>query len=173
MPTSYNGYTVLKPDSDMLRLWKVPMTGDDRHFRARKGAPGFLLAAFALSFHRMIEPINKGEWDDWGHDYREVRGASVWSCHASGTAIDLNAVDHPLGAVRTFKHAWQYTKLRWLLNVRFRGCIKWGGDFSSRKDEMHFEIIAPMRKCVRVANRIRKHTRVGKTIAKANPPIKY
>lgn len=171
MPTSYNGYSVIEPSqTDRLRTWKVPMKGADRHFTARKGAPGYLLACFALWFHRNIEPINTGEWDDWGYAYRAVRGASSWSCHASGTAIDINAVAHPMGATNTFKGAWQYTKIRWALKVKFRGAIRWGGDFSGRKDEMHFEIVASKTKCRRVAKRLRS-TKVGKRIAAANPPI--
>ncbi|WP_392542088.1 peptidoglycan-binding protein [Oryzobacter telluris] len=74
----------------------------------------------------------------WGHNYREISGSTSLSNHASGTAIDVNAPDHPLGAAGTFTSA-QVAAIRTILN-RCNGVVRWGGDYSGRKDEMHFEI---------------------------------
>ncbi|NHA68932.1 peptidoglycan-binding protein, partial [Phycicoccus flavus] len=74
----------------------------------------------------------------WGHSYREISGSTTLSNHSSGTAIDCNAPDHPLGAVGTFSSA-QVSAIRTIL-TRCNGVVRWGGDYSSRKDEMHFEI---------------------------------
>jgi hypothetical protein len=75
--------------------------------------------------------------DDWGYCYRKVRGTqTVISNHASGTAIDLNATKHLLGAVNTFNKEQDKTIRRL---CRKYG-LKWGGDYRYRKDEMHFEI---------------------------------
>ncbi|MBR7742288.1 peptidoglycan-binding protein [Phycicoccus sp. BSK3Z-2] len=78
----------------------------------------------------------------WGHNYREISGSTNLSNHASGTAIDCNAPDHPLGASGTFTSA-QVSAIRAILS-QCNGVVRWGGDYSSRKDEMHFEInVAP------------------------------
>ncbi len=74
----------------------------------------------------------------WGHSYREISGSTSLSNHASGTAIDVNAPDHPLGASGTFTSV-QVSAIRAIL-TRCNGVVRWGGDYSGRKDEMHFEI---------------------------------
>ena len=58
------------------------------------------------------------------------------SNHASGTAIDLNAVKHPLGQVGTFEAG----KVPMLRALAHKWGLTWGGDYKGRKDEMHFEI---------------------------------
>ena len=77
----------------------------------------------------------------WGHNYREISGSTNLSNHSSGTAIDCNAPDHPLGASGTFTSA-QVAAIRSILSA-CNGVVRWGGDSSGRKDEMHFEINVP------------------------------
>jgi hypothetical protein len=166
MSRSQNGYPVLT--RPQCRVWKMPIKGQHRHFILAPGAPGFLLVHFALWFHDRIQPINVGVWDDWGWAARPIRGSSVISNHASGTAIDLNAVRNPLGRRGGFKYLingktaeW---RIRYRLRVHYKGCIRWGGDYISRADEMHFEIVAPRAKVKRVATRLR-NTKRGKRIS--------
>ena len=59
------------------------------------------------------------------------------SNHASGTAIDLNAIKHPLGAKDTFKPK----QVDALLELTDKYKLRWGGLYRNRKDEMHFEIV--------------------------------
>ncbi|MFM7856491.1 MAG: M15 family metallopeptidase, partial [Flammeovirgaceae bacterium] len=112
------------------------MPGTSRKLRvAQDVAP--LLISFAKDFHNQVEPIDEGQQDDWGYAYREVRGSTlILSNHASGTAIDLNATKHPLGAANTFSDEQSATIRRLCRKYGLR----WGGDYKSRKDEMHFEI---------------------------------
>lgn len=137
MPRSQNGFTVIDPQDTVK--WVIP--GTDRHFILRPGPCGFILAHFALFFHEQVEPLDKERtWDDWGYAKRTVRGSTtVWSNHASGTALDLNAVQHPQGAVGTFDHEQFETFDRRLKAMR--GVIKWGGDFNTVPDEMHWELV--------------------------------
>ena len=96
-----------------------------------------LLVTFAAEFHQHIEPIDEGGLDDWGYCFRQVRGSTdKLSNHASGTAIDLNATKHPLGAAGTFTP--MQTVLIQALSKKYG--LRWGGDYKNRKDEMHFEI---------------------------------
>lgn len=88
-------------------------------------------------FDAEVEPIAVEQ--SWGWAYRAIRGStSGYSNHASGTAIDLNAPRHPLGRRGTFT-AEQVAAIRAILRD-LGGAVRWGGDYASRADEMHFEI---------------------------------
>lgn len=169
MSISQNGYSGIKEyPNEFLEKWVIPVaSGEYRHVILRRGHVGFLLAWLVTWYHENIEPINLGVWDEWGWAFRPVRGSVVLSNHASGTAVDVNATLHPLGVRNTFKYAWQYLEIRWVLLVRLAANIRWGGDYENRADEMHFEIIGDYRSCRRTANRLRK-TKIGKRILEAN-----
>jgi len=96
-----------------------------------------ILVAFCEEFHELVEPIDKGQLDDWGYAFRMTRGSDkVLSNHSSGTAVDLNAIKHPLGKSNTFTKEQRNTIQ--LLLVKYG--LAWGGNYKKRKDEMHFEI---------------------------------
>ena len=96
-----------------------------------------ILVAFCKEFHELVEPIDKGQLDDWGYAFRMTRGSDkVLSNHSSGTAVDLNATKHPLGKSNTFTK--EQTNTIQLLLVKYG--LAWGGNYKRRKDEMHFEI---------------------------------
>ena len=133
--SSYNGYPASK-DPDEIKIKSYPVRGTDRKLRCAESV-GPLLAAFAADFHELIEPIDEGTFDDWGYAFRMVRGSTDrLSCHSSGTAIDLNATKHPLGKAGTFPAE----KIPMLRALAKKYGLKWGGDFKSRPDDMHFEV---------------------------------
>jgi hypothetical protein len=126
--------------------WPVDTTGGQQDRTAvagvtfpngvRKGDVAVVLFYVARRFHAEVEPLKKGSC--WGWFNRAVRGSASISNHASGTAIDLNADSHPLGAVGTF-NSTKRAAIRRILDA-CDGVVRWGGDYSGRKDEMHFEI---------------------------------
>jgi hypothetical protein len=135
MLKSYNGYPASK-DPDEIRITSYLVKGTDRKLKCAESV-GPLLAAFAAEFHELIEPIDAGVFDDWGYAFRMVRGTTdKLSCHSSGTAIDLNATKHPLGKVGTFPAE----KVPMIRALAKKYGLKWGGDYKSRADEMHFEV---------------------------------
>src|SRR4051812_34623402 len=140
-PTSQNGWTVItKSTSAKLVTYKVP--GTAHGLLLRRGDAGVLLVDFANWYNKHVEKLSLYKaGDDYGWSYRKIRGSTTtYSNHASGTAIDLNATRHPLGttAAHSFTAA-QITKIHNRLK-RYSGVIRWGGDYSGRKDPMHFEI---------------------------------
>jgi len=150
MITSQNGY----PANNIAttRVWTIP--GTTRKLRLRSDDCGFLLVNLAAWFDKNIEDIEGGTYDDWGYAERKIRGSSTTlSNHASGTAIDLNSVQHPLGAVNTFTNA-QEAAIRQHLKL-YEGVIRWGGDYRRRKDEMHFEINKSYSEVERIARKLR------------------
>lgn len=121
----------------------------------RKGDVATVLLDLASWIHAHIERIDTGQRDDWGYAERTVRGSSTTlSNHASGTAIDLNALRHPRGRRGTWgtNAALIRSKL-----ATYDGAIRWGEDYRapSLPDGMHFEINASTASVKRVADRIR------------------
>ena len=134
-PNSQNGWTASKDRAEIgIESFAIP--GTSIKLTCNKAvAP--LLVGFAAEFHELIEPIDEGGLDDWGYCYREIRGSStVLSNHSSGTAIDLNSKIHPLGKAGTFPLG----KVPMIRALAKKYGLRWGGDYSGRKDEMHFEI---------------------------------
>lgn len=164
MPTSQNSWPALAANSPLLFTWTVP--GDGTRLRLRHGSAGFLLIHLATRFDRRIEDLTEPQLDDWGYAYRPIRGyVSNLSNHSSATAEDLNATDHPLGT-ETFTRQ-EEAQIHKLLE-RYEGCIRWGGDYRGRKDEMHFELDRDLAACERVARRLIDTPR-GRAILEANP----
>jgi hypothetical protein len=147
--TSQNGWPA--GDAVRLRTWDIP--GTARRIRLADGDAGWLLVDFAAWFHREIEPIDEGQLDDWGYAFRVIRAGVALSNHASGTAIDLNATRHPLGKRGTFRPD-QVAKIRARLRL-YDGCLRWGGDYTGRPDDMHIEINKPAGAVAAVAARLR------------------
>jgi hypothetical protein len=134
MTVSQNGWPA--NNIGLTAVWSIP--GTIRTVRLQHGDAGYLLTHFASWFDHFVEDIESGELDDWGYAERPIRGGTALSNHASGTAIDLNATKHPLGISGTFSLTKQALIRAQLLT--YKGCIRWGADYSGRKDEMHFEI---------------------------------
>lgn len=104
----------------------------------RSDAPGQLLMVVAGRFHREVEPLIDGQC--WGYAYRQIRGASDVSNHASGTAIDCNAPKHPLGTEPTATYSGAQIDAIHRILADAGGVVRWGGSYTGRKDPMHFEI---------------------------------
>lgn len=137
--TSYNGWPV---SSSASAIGVATYTVDNSSVRlqVRSGDVATVLMYVAGRFNREVEALRAGYCGGW--EYRKnVNNPSVWSNHASGTAIDLNWADHPNGAKGTFTGS-EVSAIRAIL--AFCGdVIYWGGDYRGTTDEMHFEIDVP------------------------------
>jgi len=135
MTKSANGWTASKVRAE-IGIESFPIPGTNIKLACAK-AVSPLLVGFAAEFHELIEPIDEGTLDDWGYAYRQVRGSTDnLSNHSSGTAIDLNATQHPLGKAGTFPAE----KVPMIRALAKKYGLLWGGDYRNRKDEMHFEV---------------------------------
>ena len=148
--TSYNGWPASKDQAE-IGVKPYPVKGTTLKIRCAKDA-GELLAAFAAEFNTLIEPIDGGTFDDWAYAYRNVRNSpDKLSCHASGTAIDLNALRHPLTKSGTFPAE----KVPMIKALAKKYGLIWGGaDNWKRKDEMHFEIAITREKAIALAKKL-------------------
>lgn len=104
--------------------------------RIRSGDVTTIFNWLCQQFNDKVEPIKREA--SWGWAYRPIGGTTTVSNHGSGTAMDLNAPEHPQGKAGTFTSS-QLTELRQILN-KLGDVVRWGGDYNNSKDEMHFEI---------------------------------
>lgn len=164
MSQSQNGWPVYAQgnDSDLVAIPKI--IG-----RVRKGDVAWIFTDFVNRFDRTVEDVDAGK-DEWGWAARPVRGyTSIISNHASGTALDINAVQHGIGLEGTFT-AKQEATIRSLMK-RYKGAIRWGGDYDDRKDEMHFEINVTPAKLAQIVNALRNPVTVVPTKAPVKKPV--
>lgn len=180
MRTSVNGWSVVEagktPEttpSGQPRIRQFLLPGNiGLKVWMRDGVAGFLLADLLTTFNRRIEPLRGPTPDDWGYALREIRGAVAddFSNHASGTAVDANALKHPHHSLNTFSRRQQFM-IRFMLKHRYKGLIEWGGDWRpENRDDMHFEIVGTHND-VRHRALALMQTRRGKRILMANPGL--
>ncbi len=178
-PLSANKWPVLYTAPPAIT---VPGTGV--RLRVRPGAVAIVLIEVARRFHEEVESLEMpGPKDEWGWAFRPIRGQqSGYSNHASGTAIDLNATRHPRKAKQTFTPE-QIGKVRRILAAMQdkdteRRVVRWGEDYHTTVDGMHFEIDAGEAAVGRVAARILQKREEARQAAldaatgKTKPPVK-
>lgn len=147
---SQNGWTC--PGRSVIATYTVP--GTTLRIPLRKGDVSVILLDFLARYHREVESLYHNPQDLWGYADRTVRGSSTTvSNHASGTAADHRAVDHPLGKRGTFTAAEVHALNRIL--AFYEGVLRHGKDYTGRADEMHVEINAGAAAVKRVADKVR------------------
>jgi hypothetical protein len=148
---SQNGWPVDPPRRSRL----VPGTSDVR-LTVADGPAGDVLVHVLAQLHTRVESLDldgaRGAYDDWGYANRNVRGSTDISNHASATAVDGNATRHPLGVSHTFTQA-QVAEIHQIL-AEVDHVVRWGGDYTGRLDEMHFEIVDTPEQVARIAARL-------------------
>lgn len=134
-PRSPNGWKV-SPDAAALGVEPRAVPGTAVRLPVVGGAGGTVLVEVARRFAAEVERLTPA---CWGYAYRPNTNApGVWSNHASGTAIDLNASLHPNSAQGTFRPD-QVARIEEILDD-MDGVVRWGGDYSRTVDAMHFEL---------------------------------
>lgn len=138
MPNSQNGWPVVGPD----KIDRRPING---HNYPNGFLAGDVYRAFTWLFTQLdqrVESVNEGSPpDEWGYYVKNIEGSNTISNHASGTAGDYNASQHGMGGSAHAGYTeTQVTEIHSIL-VEADGIFRWGGDFSGRKDPMHFEIV--------------------------------
>lgn len=125
---SENGWRMC--DAAELDFMPVPVIG--WKVGVRRGVPNTLLKALMVRLHREVEPMDTSQCGVF-----TASNSMPNSNHNSGTALDYNWNKHPF-------HAWgtwgsNRAKVDKIISD-FRGTIEWGGNWTSPRDEMHFEL---------------------------------
>lgn len=154
---SQNGYEANNPA--LMTAIEIP----GGTLRVRSGSVSIVFKWLAEQFNARVEPL---KWPGcWGYAERQIRGGVEISNHASGTAVDFNAPDHPMTKRGTFT-APEEKAIRDIL-AEAGGVIRWGGNYQIRADEMHFEINANLGAVTAFANRILTANKMGITVSEA------
>ena len=120
---------VLVP-KEIQPFWKNGESGKtvDRIYCNKDMAPSLSAALDLVVKHGLVREFKTY---DGCLNVRYVRGTKQVSTHAYGLAIDINAAQNPLGQEHS-NFSTQFVKC-------FTDCgFTWGGNFSGRKDNMHF-----------------------------------
>ena len=113
--------------------------GTVQRLRVRKGPARVILEAFAIWYHRNVEPLDRyrlGSGDDWGWSATNDVASSN---HLSGTSFDGNATQYPWG--RRVMPLDRVAKVEEGYRL-FEGTMFWGR-WWDRVDEMHHQIGLP------------------------------
>ena len=134
--TSQNGWPASPSPSDVdIVTVPIPLQKGTKNIQvARKAADA--MQEIITWWDANVEPVT----ELGSYNYREIRGyegTGTLSNHSSGTAVDINASKHPLGAEGTVSAAMQALIIAKAASLGLR----WGGEYRGRKDEMHFEVV--------------------------------
>jgi len=168
MPSSYNGWPA-SPDRAALNITPLVIAGEPFAPGVRGGDVHTVLGYVAQQVHNRVESVSAGHSaDDWGYAYRaNTNNPSQLSCHASGTAIDYNATQHPNGRGGTWSASEKAEILRILAEVNNVVRVLWG------YDEMHFEICGNMAQVAAAAAKVRGQGAVTPAPSAPNGDIKF
>ena len=102
----------------------------------------------------------------WGFSCRAIAGTSTASNHSWGLAVDINAPSNP-----------RSTKLKtnmpsWMPDLWNAYGFRWGGDYKTKPDAMHYEFMGSVADMVRLTQVARSH-RLGeiRTLAPPRPVV--
>lgn len=117
---------------DTAELDYGPISGTDFKLGVRKGTPSVILKAAIARLHREVEPMITSQIGC----YTDTNSMSN-SNHNSATAFDYNWNLHPY--LRW--HTWGANRPKVdKIVADFRGVLEFGGNWTSPRDEMHFEL---------------------------------
>jgi D-alanyl-D-alanine carboxypeptidase/Putative peptidoglycan binding domain len=94
-----------------------------------------LVQRLVADLEREHGPFHPGQC--WGFANRAIRGSSRPSNHSWGLAIDLDAPSNPMTTNPRARH----TIGSYAGGLAARYGFRWGGDYTGRKDYMHFEFM--------------------------------
>jgi hypothetical protein len=100
-----------------------------------------------------VERLRKG-WC-WGWYVKPIEGSKTVSNHASGTAVDLNAPDNPMGTPTKKVMTKAQIDECHAIERESDDVLRWGGDYVTRPDAMHWEIVGSRAAVRQLAAKIR------------------
>lgn len=153
MANSYNGWPASRDPSaiGVNTRWE-PIPGHKFPGGIKSGDVETVFTYLVRQLDARVEPIEEyPAGDEWGFSFRaNVNDPNSLSCHASATAIDYNATQHP----NRVKYTWTQAQTREIHKIldECSGVIRWLEGW----DEMHFEIRGSAAQVAAAAKKIRE-----------------
>lgn len=98
----------------------------------------------------------------WGNACRYISGTTVWSNHAWGLAVDINAPSNPYASTawhqRNARGPWPglvCNMPRAMVEMWEAHGFRWGGRYATKPDPMHFEFMGTPATCRAITARLR------------------
>ncbi len=117
-----------------LTTWAWP--GGAGSATTRAGDATTVLQYLAHIYNLKVESIREPLLDDWSYNKRQITGGTSWSEHAAGTALDINATDHPYKT--SAEQNFTQTQIRVIEGILsdLEGAVEWLRGW----DPMHFQL---------------------------------
>lgn len=115
-------------------LWDVPSMLEIGVIPKRIYCNKDLVQPLSEAFQNLIRTGHVKELKTWDgcFNIRKKRGGTTMSLHSWGVAIDVNAFSNCFGCKSTLSQGF--------VNCFKQAGFEWGGDWSGKKDPMHFQL---------------------------------
>jgi hypothetical protein len=148
--SSYNGWPASSDPAAIGIDRDFAVSGVEFPGGVRAGDVATVLGYVIRQIDARVEALVPG-WC-WGYEYRaNVNNPSTMSCHASGTAVDYNAPNHPNGTSTGSGGGGGWTGDQYAEINRILAEVDHAVDWLTSNDPMHFEIDADAAELARVA----------------------
>lgn len=121
--------------------WPTNRSADTMWIRTSRSGTRFQVhKRIAVLLLHALEEIESRGWlfdygpkdidDEWSFNNRPIGGTRIPSDHSWGLAVDLEATDYPWGSRNRLP--------QWIVDVMIAHGFEYGGDWTGKKDPMHF-----------------------------------
>jgi peptidoglycan hydrolase-like protein with peptidoglycan-binding domain len=143
----------MRTTSDLRRLWSPACKCELTTLLLHSGARISVAKATAEAFRAIDGVMQSARYaprvaDTGGYNCRPITGGRGHSLHAYGLAVDYNWNSNPFRADGKLITDMPTSMVAAIKSIRTKGgaqVFRWGGDFKSVKDAMHFEVVATRR----------------------------
>lgn len=156
MPDAQNGWPVVpNTDAGRRQLADLVLPGGTMPHTVRvlSGDVHTVFRWLVREYHRRVEPIKPAGC--WGWNVRKIGNGPDWSNHAAACAVDLNAPDNPDGVPASQVMTAAQIAACHALERESNDVLRWGGDYRSDPDAMHWEIVGSPAQVTALAKKIR------------------
>ncbi len=144
----------MRRTADLRRLWDPPCDFTKRTLTMHSGATLRGLTSLAFEAFQALDGVMRtfnyvpranspGAWETGAYNCRKITGGSGFSLHAYGIAADINARTNPYG--KALISDMPFAMVAAIKGIKTKQGIpvfRWGGDYRSIKDAMHYEVVA-------------------------------
>ncbi|HEX6299660.1 MAG TPA: peptidoglycan-binding protein, partial [Acidimicrobiia bacterium] len=139
--------------SEIRRLWNPPCEFEKRSLTLHSGASLRGLNAAVYEAFQALDSVmrtfsyvpranSSDAWETGAYNCRKITNGPGYSLHAYGIAADINARTNPYGKrLVTDMPLAMVVAIKAIETTAGLGVFRWGGDYRSVKDAMHYEVV--------------------------------
>ena len=148
------GISMSRSTTELRKLWTPACQFEKRALTMHSGASlsGLNVKVFEAfqaldavmrSFRYVPRANGPGAWETGAFNCRKITGGTNWSLHAYGIAVDINARTNPYGKKLITDMPFAMVEaIKAIKTKNGVGVFRWGGDYRTNKDAMHYEVVA-------------------------------